>query len=643
MQYYHVCPIGTIFGREDLLTYQSELPLRVGEVVLVPFGKKSKKAVVFDITKKPAFTTKSIETTYEVNLQKSQLQLAQWISEYYATRLPFVLQMMLPSGLHKKRRATKAEILAIKRNQTIPPLTKKQSAIVNAITASKAVTHLLHGVTGSGKTRIYQELAMSVLKQKKSVLVLVPEISLTPQLQAEFQLLHKNVMVLHSGLTESQRHTLWLQLSCASEPWVIVGPRSALFSPVQSLGLIVVDESHEPSYYQDSQPKYNALRVARKLAELSGPETKLILGSATPSINDYYIASETGAPIYTLTSRVQASQTRVAIVDIREKTQFSTHNLFSKKLLDAMNNATVRNEQILLFHNRRGTARMVLCGDCGWTDSCPTCHLSLRLHHDTLQLQCHTCGYKTSPPKVCPECSGVDLNFKGFGSKRIEVEIKKLFPNLEVARFDSDTEVREQLQHRYQDLYDNKIQIIIGTQTIAKGLDLPNLTVVGVIQADSELFIPDYSSNERTFQLTTQVIGRAGRKGQESRVIIQTLNPEHPTIVTAAAQDYSSFLKYELAERKAEHMPPYTFLLQLTIGYSSAATASRHAQTLASSIRKKHKNVFVRGPAPSFHEHRGTQYYQQLVISSSDRPTLVRIAQSLPARWHFALDPPSLL
>lgn len=643
MQYYLVCPIGVISGAEDLLTYHSDTNLSVGEVVLVPFGRRTKIAVVFDKTTKPAFTTRPIEKSYGVILPQHLIKLAEWIADYYASRLPFVLQMMLPSGIQKKRRAKEHPPSALTRGTNIPALSKPQSKIVSSIQESESITHLLHGITGSGKTRIYQSLAEHTLKENRSVLILVPEIALTPQLATEFQLLHDRVLILHSALTEAQRHTLWLEINKSDDPLVIVGPRSALFSPIKNLGLIIIDEAHEQSYQQDSQPKYNALRVARKLAELSGNNTKLILGSATPSIADYYVATHTGAPIHNLNHRIVPSQTSVEIIDMREKAQFSTHNLFSKKLLDAMNNALVRNEQIMLFHNRRGTARMILCSDCGWTAECPTCHIPLRLHHDTQSLRCHTCGHKTQPPKVCPSCSGIDLDFKGFGSKRIESEIKKLFPDANVARFDSDTEAAEQLHHRYQDLYDNNIQIIIGTQGIAKGLDLPHLTVVGVVQADSELFIPDYSSSERAFQLTTQVIGRAGRKGQEAHVFIQTLNPEHPAITAAAAQDYHDFYEHEIQERKAEHMPPFTFLLQLSVGYKSTSSAVHAAKKLAQQLRNDNPGLFVRGPAPAFHEHRGSNYYQQLVVSSPNRATLVKIAQSLPSRWHFTLDPPSLL
>lgn len=308
-----------------------------------------------------------------------------------------------------------------------------------------------------------------------------------------------------------------------------------------------------------------------------------------------------------------------------------------------MNNALAQNEQILLFHNRRGTARMSLCGSCGWVAECQNCHLPMRLHHDFGELRCHVCGQTEKLPQTCPTCKSSDVTFKGFGSKRIEAEIRKLFPEATVARFDSDTPEKEQLHHRYQDIYDNKVQIIIGTQGITKGLDLPNLTTVGVVHADSELFIPDFSSSERAFQLLTQVIGRAGRAGQKSTVVIQTLNPDHPAIIHAIKQDYEAFFAYETKERQMEHVTPFTHMLHLVVGYASAKAAESASQKMADQIRSQYPSVFVRGPAPAFHEHRKTTYHWQLTVLSSKRADLVSITKGLPARWQFTLDPLNLL
>ncbi len=642
MNYYLICPIGVIGGREDLLTYKSQDTLVSGAIVEIPFGKKTKQGVVISKTTEPSFETKSVEVVLEEVIPIHLIKLSQWISEYYSVRLTMVLHTVLPKGLGKKRRVKEAASSKTIRSSTSHELTEEQVKAVNSISTSHAITHLLHGITGSGKTRVYQELAKISLSENKSVLVLVPEISLTPQLASEFEQLYDHVLVLHSGLTEAKRHTNWQMLKDSDHPWVVVGPRSSLFSPLQNLGLIIVDECHEPSYQQDSQPKYSALRVARKLAELSG-DAKLVLGSATPLVTDYFVATATNSPIVSITTPTNPRNTNVSIVDMRERDAFGTHPLFSKKLIQAMNKSIAQNEQILLFHNRRGTARMSLCSNCGWVSECINCHIPMRLHHDHGELRCHTCGHKETLPQTCPDCQSTDIDFKGYGSKRIESEIRKLYPDAKVARFDGDTPEKEQLHYRYQDLYDNKIQIIIGTQGIAKGLDLPNLNTVGIVQADSELFIPDFSSAERSFQLTTQVIGRAGRSGNESTVIIQTLNPDHPAIIHARNQDYKSFYEYEIEERAAEHMPPLTYLLHLSVGYASQKAAEKAAEIFKQQLRQNYKDVHVRGPSPAFHEHRGTLYYQQLIVSSARRANLVAIANQIPARWQFTLDPINLL
>ncbi len=642
MHYLYISPIGGRSGKEQLLTYGSQVAYTAGTIVSIPFGRTTKFGVVVSTAPKPAFATKEVGNPLPEILPPQLIELAQWMSQYYAQPLSIIMQTILPSGLGKKRRGKLTMPVANSRNKTQFELTNDQRVAIQSIRGSASITNVLHGVTGSGKTRVYQELATMVLQDDKSVLVLVPEISLTPQLVTEFTHIHKNVAVLHSQLSEAQRHLLWQTVQSSTEPWVMVGPRSALFSPLKKIGLIVVDECHETSFVQDSQPKYSALRVARKLAELH-PDSKLVLGSATPLVADYYIAQQTKTPIIIMNQATYQLKPQVSIIDIRKRAHFGRHAIFSALLLDAINTTLASGEQTLLFYNRRGTARTALCTNCGWVATCPNCHLPMRLHHDLEELRCHTCDRKMTLPHICPECRQPTLDFKGIGSKRIEHEIQKLFPNSTIARFDSDTPPTEQLHQRYQDLYDGTIDIIIGTQGIAKGLDLPHLDTVGIIQADSELMLPDFSSHERAFQLITQVIGRSGRAGQKSNVIVQTLNPDHPILVQATQQDYSAFYQTEIKEREAVHLPPFSFLLQLSIGYASNATAQKNCQKLADEVKQNHPGVSVRTIAPAFHERRGDAYFWQVVLSSSSRQKLVAIVNELPTRWQFTLDPLNLL
>lgn len=641
MNYVLVCPIGVIGGKHDLLTYHTEDDTSIGQAVKIPFGRRTVRGVIFEKVKKPAFKTKPIESILPEKVPSELLDLSQWIAEYYAVRLAVVLQTVLPTGLGKKRRVNEEAKESIKNNQSTIQLSDEQKNAIEKIQASSSTTHLLHGVTGSGKTTVYKELAKKTLANGKSVLVLVPEIALTPQLAQEFSQLSSDVTILHSELTEANRHILWQKLNETTTPQIVVGPRSALFSPLKSIGLIVVDECHEPSFIQDSQPKYSALRVARKLADLH--QAKLILGSATPLISDYFLAEATKTPIIKLKKAINKISPEIEIIDSKDSANFGANRMFSKSLLAAIKQTLNNKKQVMLFHNRRGTARQSICGSCGWVATCTTCHIPMRLHHDLGKLRCHVCNLILPVPTSCPECSSPDITFQGFGSKRIEQEIRKLFVQANIARFDSDNLANEQLHHRYNELKSGEIDIIIGTQGIAKGLDLPHLDTVGVVQADSELFIPDFSSSERSFQLLTQVIGRAGRAGQASRVIIQTLNPEHAAIQFASQQDYAGFYKHEISERRLEHMPPHTFMLQLTTGYSSVASARNASEKLKTELNIKFPKAFVRGPSPAFHEHRGSKFYQQLVVTSSKRSDLQQIAKDLPQRWQFTLDPLNLL
>lgn len=641
MNYLLICPVGVIGGSEEYLTYHSIDPVTPGSIVSIPFGKRKVLGVVLQATSAPQFKTRAISKNENIKFPLLLLSLAQWMGSYYGVRVSFVLQTMLPTGLTKKRHSTLPTNPIPDREIIIPQLSTDQAVALKKIQHSDSVTHLLHGVTGSGKTRIYQELTRDALSHNKSVLILVPEISLTPQLAAEFKHLQKTVYVIHSGLTEAERHLLWLQISNEREPIIIIGPRSALFTPVESIGLIVIDECHEPSYIQDNQPKYSALRVARKLAGLHN--AKLILGSATPLVSDYYTAIHTKTPIISLPKPISASNVAVEVVDMRQRETFGPHPIFSRTLIHALQQTLESGKQALLFHNRRGSARMVLCSNCGWVAECPNCYIPLKLHHDTHNLRCHICNISQPLPSVCPDCKNPDIIFNGFGSKRIEQEAQKLFPSASIARFDSDTPKQDQLVHRYQELYSGNISIIIGTQGLAKGLDLPNLDTVGIVQADTELFIPDFSSTERSFQLTAQVVGRVGRQGQKSRVIIQTFNPSHPSIEYGISQNYQSFYKTELKERELAHITPFTFMCHLVIGYATINAAQNAARLMKIQLNRSNPKVHVRGPSASFHEHKGRLFYQQLVLTSQTRSPLVEICRNLPPRWQFTLDPLNLL
>lgn len=642
--FYLVAPSSVVRANQDTLTYHSDSPLAIGTLVRVSVGKRLVNGVVLSVVKDaPTFATKTIASVIAPRpLPGTLIDLAYWLHDYYATHLALVLQTILPAGMHKVRRESKKNATHPIRKRTKIVLNKDQRRALMIINRPGAGTFLLHGVTGSGKTQVYLEAAKHAARQGKSSLILVPEIALTPQLVAEFSQHFQNLIVTHSGLTEAARHQAWLKvLQQNDEPIVIIGPRSALFMPVRNLGLLVIDECHEPSYKQEQSPRYSALRAASILAKAHA--AKLILGSATPSITDYYLASRSKTPIIRLEApAAQLQPVEIGVVDVTTRSNFSRHRFLSNSLLDAMQDALQQKYQILLFHNRRGTAPTTLCEHCGWNAHCPACFLPLTLHADLHQLHCHLCGRTQTVPPNCPVCREPTIVFKGIGTKLIESEITRLFPKARIARFDADTSQTEAVHNRYQELYDGDIDIMIGTQILAKGLDLPRLALVGVVQADSGLVLPDYAAEERVFQLLCQVIGRAGRGEYPGKVVIQTYQPKHPVVQTAVARDYNEFYLAEIRSRESGQFPPFRYLLKLTCNYKTEAGAITASQKLAQHLRLQ-KDITVLGPAPAFYERLGGGYRWQLIVKARQRSTLVAIAQQVPQGWQADLDPASLL
>jgi primosomal protein N' (replication factor Y) len=446
-------------------------------------------------------------------------------------------------------------------------------------------------------------------------------------------------------MTEAERHLAWQKALSADVPLVIIGPRSALFMPVPALGAIVVDEAHEPSYKQEQAPRYSALRAASVLGRAA--QARVVLGSATPLVADRYAAEANETPIVTLPHRARgnAKATTVKLIDMKKRDSFKHHRFLSDVLLEQLEHNLASGKQTLLFHNRRGSASSTLCENCGWTAECPRCFVPLVLHADKFNLSCHICDYTAKVPTVCPVCQSADIIHKGIGTKLIESELHRLFPKATIARFDGDNSAAETVNERYKELYDGTIDIAIGTQVVAKGLDLPKLHTVGVIQADSGLVLPDYAASERAFQLLAQVVGRVGRDERDTTVVVQSYQPTHPVIQYGLKQDYEGFYEYALKERQKGGFPPFRYLLQLTDVYKSEATAIRHAKALAVELRKVvPSGIEVLGPTPAFYERQHDTYRWQLVLKSTKRDTLAQtLAHLPPTHWQAELDPVSLL
>jgi primosomal protein N' (replication factor Y) len=645
MEYFEAAPTRIVRAESAVFTYQSDLGLKPGHIVTIPIGKSSLPGLVIRKVKKPPYETRAVESIIEeTHIPEASVNLALWISDYYHTHLATVLQTMLPRGLSTKRRLSTSTPQPLIRDRTKNVLNKEQRSALDTILAKPSGTFLLQGVTGSGKTEIYKKLADTSHENGRSIIILVPEIGLTRQVVDELASDLPDAILTHSKMTEAQRHIAWKQVLNADGPVTIIGPRSALFMPVKHLGAIVVDEAHEPSYKQEQAPRYSALRVASVLGAYC--EARVIFGSATPLISDRFIAEAQGVPIIHMHERARkgALASVATLVDMTKR-DGKKHPFLSAQLLEQIEQNIAAKQQTLLFHNRRGSAHTTLCESCGWTATCPRCFVPLILHSDNYHLSCHICSVSEKVPTSCPDCGAANIIHKGVGTKRIESELQRLFPKAAIARFDSDNTTDETVQSRYKELYDGDVDIIVGTQIVAKGLDLPHLKTVGVIQADSGLALPDFMATERTFQLLAQVIGRVGRDHRETSVIVQTYQPSHPVIQYGLTQDYEGFYYYALAERKKSGFPPYRHLLQLTTVYKTEAGAVRASRTLAAELRDKlQKDVEVLGPTPAFYERQRDTYRWQLILKSPVRQHLVDALAHVPAtHWQTELDPASLL
>ena len=647
MNFYLVSPIKIVRNDAQSFTYSSEKDLVVGSLVIVEIGKSRTVGVILQKTSKPDFAVKEvIDTLPHSPLPMPLIQTALWMSQYYYTHLATVWHTILPRGLDKKRRHKTTKSLSVSSpNRTKNVFTNDQTKALKTIDSSATGTFLLHGITGSGKTLVYINLAKIAQNKGLSSIILVPEIALTTQLVDEFRQHFQSVIVTHSRQTESERHQLWLKIINSTEPIIVIGPRSALFMPIHQLGLIVIDECHEPSFKQEQSPRYSALRTASILARQH--QAKLILGSATPNVSDYFLAQKTNRPIISISqlARPDAIKPDIKLIDMTKRANFNRHHFLSDTLLNSLQKTFEAGQQALIFHNRRGTAAITLCENCGWQAGCPRCFTPLTLHADKHRLVCHICGFHTIVTTSCPDCHHADIIHKGIGTKQIETELAKIFPKQSIARFDGDTDNNYSVDQRYTELRNGTIDLIIGTQVIAKGLDLPNLRTVGVVQADAGLNLPDFTAPERTFQLLAQVIGRVGRSHHPTTVIVQSFQPNHIAIKTGLAQNYHDFYQHTIKHRQSANFPPFCHLLKLTCVYKTEATAIKNSRTLAKTLRNYITNdMEILGPTPAFYERVRDTYRWQLIIKAKRRQDLVNLLSHVPQQhWQAELDPISLL
>ena len=511
MRYVKVLVADPSYHGTEALTYSSERSLARGQVVMAPLRSKQVLGIVLGDTNKPSFAAKPVlPIEHTPPLPPPLVATMEWMQVYYPSPLGIIAGQFLPSKMPLKPDDSPAPSPSMPAD-TLPVLTDDQRHALAQIDG--AGLYLLHGDTGTGKTRVYIELAKQALETGRSSIVLTPEISLTSQLANDFRhVFGDRVVIIHSQLTDVTRQRIWLRLLKLEVPVIVIGPRSALFSPLKNVGFIAIDEAHETAYKQDQAPYYHTSRVASMLAKQhSAP---IVLGSATPLVGDYYLAEAKKRPIIrmrqTATTTVEAKK-HISVVDLRDFSKFTKKPYISDELITAVQETISRGEQALLFLNRRGTARVVFCEKCGWQAACPHCDVPLVYHGDMHLMRCHTCEFKAPPPTSCPDCHNTSVVFKSIGTKAIADAITSLFPEATVQRFDTDNKKTERIEHHYDAVHKGDVDILIGTQTLAKGLDLPKLGLVGVIIADTSLYFPDFSASERTYQLLSQVLGRVGR------------------------------------------------------------------------------------------------------------------------------------
>ena len=462
---------------------------------------------------------------------------------------------------------------------------------------------LLYGVTGSGKTEVYLQLIGEALKQNKTAIVLVPEISLTPQMIDRFiaRFDKEEIAVIHSKLSIGERYDEWNKIK-EGKAKIVIGARSAIFAPVQNIGIIIIDEEHDSSYKSEAVPKYDAKEIAKKLAKEN--KCPLILGSATPDLNTYYKAKQGKITLLELTHRANNSKLpEVEIVDLKMELANGNRTMLSVKLHDAIEKNLQEKRQTILFLNRRGYSTFIMCRECGYTVKCKNCNISMTYHKTENKLKCHYCGYEENVVTVCPECKSTKIRYFGTGTQKLEQEINKIFPQATTIRMDVDTVTKKNSHEEILNKFRNEnIDILIGTQMVVKGHHFPNVTLVGVIAADSSLNIDDYRANERTFQLLTQVAGRAGREKLDGRVIIQTYTPDNFSIICAKKQDYEMFYNTEIALRKQLNYPPFCDII--LIGFNSLSekeiieVSQRVYMELKNNLNKDEFNVLKPMPSP---------------------------------------------
>ncbi|MDM5189574.1 primosomal protein N' [Bacillus sp. DX4.1] len=598
--------------------------------------QKKKQRVV-----QPVILQEQLEAAaYELKSKKQQDVLYYFVENYHSVPLKTLTEELqitdAPVKSLVKKGLLSEKYVEVYRNpydddafeQTKPfPLTTEQEQVITPILSSIANemhnSFLLYGVTGSGKTEVYLQSIDAVLQKGKEAIVLVPEIALTPQMVDRFKgRFGSQVAVLHSALSVGEKYDEWRKI-LRKEVKVVVGARSAIYAPFENLGIVIIDEEHESSYKQEDNPRYHARDVAIWRGQYHG--CPVVLGSATPTLESFARAKKGVYELLTMQKRMneQALPT-VEIIDMREELRDGNRSMFSKLLHEKIADRLEKKEQMVLFLNRRGHSTFVMCRDCGYVVQCPHCDISLTYHRMNNRLKCHYCSYEENLPNACPACNSSYIRFFGTGTQKVEEEITKLFPEARVIRMDVDTTSRKGTHEKLLKAFgEEKADILLGTQMIAKGLDFPKVTLVGVLTADTMLHLPDFRASEKTYQLLTQVSGRAGRHDLPGEVVIQTYTPEHYSVELAKDQQYDVFFEREMHMRKMMQYPPYYYVALVTVSHPELLKAVQVTEKIVSYLRQHcSPQTMILGPVASAIPRIKDRYRYQCMIKYKREPNL---------------------
>ncbi|MFP3508215.1 primosomal protein N' [Peribacillus sp. SIMBA_075] len=644
--------IQSLFGKNDALSwkeviegenaslFQKEIQNGNLELVYNVKNRLNKKTVRVIKSLLSSKELKEMASTISSHAKKQQELLQYFIEHQEPVPLKELLELINTSSSTVKSLVSKGALAEMDQEIYRDPyenrvfkksnpftLTEEQAAALKPI--HEKINHdehdvfLLYGVTGSGKTEVYLQAIASVIEKGKEAIMLVPEISLTPQTVKRFkERFGEQVAVMHSGLSVGEKYDEWRKIH-RKEVKVVVGARSAVFAPFENLGLVIIDEEHESSYKQEETPRYHARDVAIERAK--SYQCPVILGSATPTLESFARAKKNVYKLLTLSQRMNKNALpAVDIVDMREELRTGNRSMFSELLFTKLKDRLEKGEQTVLMLNKRGHSSFVMCRSCGLVINCPNCDISLTYHRFNDIMKCHYCGFEEGMPSVCPECESEHIRFFGTGTQKVEEELAKILPDARVIRMDVDTTSKKGSHERLLNAFgEGKADILLGTQMIAKGLDFPNITLVGVLSADTMLHLPDFRSSEKTFQLLTQVSGRAGRHQLPGEVVIQTYTPEHYSIELSALQDFDAFYEREMHLRRQSHYPPYYYVVLITVSHEDLMKTVSVTEKITNYLGSRlNRDSIVLGPVASPISRINNRYRYQCLIKYKREPDL---------------------